>query len=207
GRAKMMISNEEGGEVIISMLGPGELFGERELLDDIPSSASVKALEKCRLMRISKVVFLRCFLEDRHAAMCLIRVLTRRLREADRQIESLALMDVPGRVTRLLLDLAVNIDGKHVIRKAPQKQEIAHMIGASREMVTRVIREMKNSGHVSIDGRRVVLLANGLERRRQRAIKLVAPVMSPTLSMPGNMTTAAALDADALVAGVSPSTT
>ena len=158
GRAKVLIPDEEGHEVILSLIGPREFFGEMGLLDDNPRSASVETLEACELMRVSKADFLGCLSDNFEMAMRILRGLVKRLREADRQIESLALMDVYGRVARVLLDLAEDIDGKPVIHKAPPKQEIARMIGASREMVSRVMKDLQNSGHIRVDKRRIVLL-------------------------------------------------
>ncbi|HTP94772.1 MAG TPA: helix-turn-helix domain-containing protein, partial [Burkholderiales bacterium] len=115
-------------------------------------------LEPCELMRVSKADFMRCLSDNFELAMRIMRGLVKRLREADRQIESLALMDVYGRVARVLLDLAENVEGKRIIHKAPPKQEIARMIGASREMVSRVMKDLQNSGHIRVDKRRIMLL-------------------------------------------------
>jgi CRP/FNR family cyclic AMP-dependent transcriptional regulator len=158
GRAKVLIPDEEGHEVILSVVGPREFFGEMGLLDDHPRSASVETLEQCELMRVSKADFMRCLSDNFELAMRIMRGLVKRLREADRQIESLALMDVYGRVARVLLDLAEEIEGKRTILKAPPKQEIARMIGASREMVSRVMKDLQTSGHIRVDKRRIVLL-------------------------------------------------
>ena len=158
GRAKVLIPDEEGDEVILAMMGPREFFGEMGLLDDHPCSASVKTLEPCELMRVSKADFMRCLSDNCELAMRVMLGLVKRLREADRQIESLALMDVYGRVARVLLDLAENVDGKRVIHKAPPKQEIARMIGASREMVSRVMKDLQRRGYIRTDKRKVVLL-------------------------------------------------
>ena len=81
-----------------------------------------------------------------------------RLREADRKIESLALIDVYGRVARLLLDQAEEIEGQWIVRSAPPKQEIARMIGASREMVSRVVKDLQQRGYIRAEKRKVFLL-------------------------------------------------
>jgi CRP/FNR family cyclic AMP-dependent transcriptional regulator len=83
--------------------------------------------------------------------------LVERLRQANRQIESLALLNVYGRVLRLLLDLSEHVNGELVIQKAPYKQEMAYMVGASREMVSRVMKWLQDSGHIREYGRRIVL--------------------------------------------------
>jgi CRP/FNR family cyclic AMP-dependent transcriptional regulator len=90
--------------------------------------------------------------------MLIIRNLVKRLREADRTIESLALIDGYGRVARLLIDMAQQVDGKWVIPHAPPKQEIARMIGASREMVSRVVKDLQHKGLIAAEKRRIVVL-------------------------------------------------
>jgi CRP/FNR family cyclic AMP-dependent transcriptional regulator len=80
------------------------------------------------------------------------------LRDADRKIESLALIDVYGRVARLFLDLAEEVDGMWIVRSSPPKQEIARMIGASREMVSRVVKDLQKRGYIRADKRKVFLL-------------------------------------------------
>ena len=90
--------------------------------------------------------------------MLIIRNLVRRLREADRKIESLALIDVYGRVARLIIDMAENVDGKWVVAHAPAKQEIARMIGASREMVSRVVKDLQHKGLIRAEKRRIYVM-------------------------------------------------
>ena len=90
--------------------------------------------------------------------MLIIRNLVKRLRDADRKIESLALIDVYGRVARLLIDMAEEIDGQWVVPRAPPKQEIARMIGASREMVSRVVKGLQDKGLIRAEKRRIVVL-------------------------------------------------
>jgi CRP/FNR family transcriptional regulator, cyclic AMP receptor protein len=158
GRAKVLIPDNDGNEVILSVIGPSEFFGEMGLLDDLPRSASVAALEACEMLRIARGGFLACLKDNFDAALIIMRNLVKRLREADRKIESLALIDVYGRVARVLLDLAKPVDGKWVVEKAPPKQEIAHMIGASREMVSRVVKDLHERGAIHADKRRIVIL-------------------------------------------------
>jgi len=158
GRAKVFISDKEGGEVILATIGPGNYFGEMGLIGDRPRSASVQTLAPSELMFLSKADFLHYVAENPGLATCIMQGLVKRLQQADRQIESLALQDVVGRVSQLLLDLSEEVDGDLVIQKAPPKQEIAHMIGASREMVSRVMKSLKTSGHIQVHNRRIVLL-------------------------------------------------
>ena len=166
GRAKVLESESDGREVILFIMGPGDFFGEMALLDDLPCSATVETLEPCDVMRISRTDFTRCLAANFELTTRIMLALVGRLRRADRQIESLALMDVYGRVARTLLDLAEPIDGRYTIAEAPSGLNLARMVGASREMVSRVLKELKASGHIRVDKRRVVLLDKLGTRRR-----------------------------------------
>jgi CRP/FNR family cyclic AMP-dependent transcriptional regulator len=150
GRLKVMMSDDEGREVILAILSQGEFFGEMGLIDDSPRSATVIAIEPCELLMISKADFKKCLQENFDICMGVMRGLVRRLREADKKIGSLALMDVYGRVARLLMEMAETIDGQRVVTKKLPKQDIAKMIGASREMVSRVMKDLQTSGYIEV---------------------------------------------------------
>ncbi len=157
GRLKVMMSDADGKEVILSILGPGEFFGEMGLIDDSPRSASVIGIEPCELLSITKRDFNKRLSESFEMAMAVMRGLVQRLREADRKIGSLALLDVYGRVARLLLDMAENVDGQKIVTKRLPKQDIAKMIGASREMVSRVMKDLQMGGYIEMRGSHIVL--------------------------------------------------
>ena len=157
GRLKVLMSDAEGKEVILSILGPGEFFGEMGLIDDEPRSATVMTIEPCELLSIAKRDFKKCLAENFEMAMAVMRGLVKRLREADRKIGSLALLDVYGRVARLLLDMAENVDGEKIVTKRLPKQDIAKMIGASREMVSRVMKDLQMGGYIEMRGSQIVL--------------------------------------------------
>jgi CRP/FNR family cyclic AMP-dependent transcriptional regulator len=157
GRLKVMMSDSDGKEVILSILGTGEFFGEMGLIDDEPRSASVVTLEACELLAITKRDFRRCLAENFEMTMAVMRGLVRRLREADRKIGSLALLDVYGRVSRLLLDMAETVNGEKIVTKRLPKQDIAKMIGASREMVSRVMKDLQVGGYIEMRGSNIVL--------------------------------------------------
>jgi len=157
GRLKVMMSDAEGKEVILSILGPGEFFGEMGLIDDAPRSASVVAIEACELLAITKRDFKKCLADNFEMTMAVMRGLVRRLRDADRKIGSLALLDVYGRVARLLLDMAETIEGEKIVTKRLPKQDIAKMIGASREMVSRVMKDLQMGGYIEMRGSNIVL--------------------------------------------------
>jgi CRP/FNR family transcriptional regulator, cyclic AMP receptor protein len=165
GKVKVLIPDDQGHEVILSVMGPHDFFGEMGILDDQPRSASVSTLEPCEMLRLSKAGFMTCLKENSDVAMLVIRNLVKRLREADRKIESLALIDVSGRVVRLLVDMAEEVDGKLVVSRTPPKQEIARMIGASREMVSRVIKELQGKGLIRAERRSMVIVDRNISRR------------------------------------------
>ncbi len=157
GRLKVMMGDADGKEVILSILGPGEFFGEMGLIDDSPRSASVLTIEPCELLAIAKRDFKKCLAENFEMAMGVMKGLVRRLREADRKIGSLALLDVYGRVARLLLDMAETVDGQKMVTKRLPKQDIAKMIGASREMVSRVMKDLQMGGYIEVRGSSILL--------------------------------------------------
>jgi len=157
GRLKVMMGDADGKEVILSILAPGEFFGEMGLIDDSPRSASVVTIEPCELLAIAKRDFKRCLEQNFEMAMAVMRGLVKRLREADRKIGSLALLDVYGRVARLLIDMAENVDGQKVVTKRLPKQDIAKMIGASREMVSRVMKDLQMGGYIEVRGQTIIV--------------------------------------------------
>ena len=157
GRLKVMMSDAEGKEVILTILGSGEYFGEMGLIDDNPRSATVVAIEACELLAVARRDFKKCLAENLEMSMAVMRGLVRRLRDADRKIGSLALLDVYGRVARLLLDMSETVDGQKMVTKRLPKQDIAKMIGASREMVSRVMKDLQTGGFIEMRGSTIVL--------------------------------------------------
>jgi CRP/FNR family cyclic AMP-dependent transcriptional regulator len=156
GKAKVVIDDGDGREVTLTTIGPSEFFGEMSLIDEKPRSASVEALEPCEVLYISKPAFMACLKDNFDAAMLILKNVVGRLREADRKIASLALMDVHGRVARLLMDLARDVNGMWVVDTG--SEEMARMVGASREMVSRVLKEMRDGGLIRRDKRKIIVL-------------------------------------------------
>ena len=148
GRAKVQRSDSEGKEVILAVIGSGEFFGEMSLIDDEPRSASVITLEHCDFMAINKDSFKAMLVQSPDVCMKIMKGMVRRLREADKKIETLALLDVYGRVARVLLDFSETIGGERVVKSKLPRQEIAKMIGASREMVSRVMKGLEIDGYI-----------------------------------------------------------
>ena len=160
GRLKVMMSDDEGREVILAILGSNEFFGEMSLVDDSPRSASVVAIEACELLSLAKRDFNKCLEDNFEMAMTVMRGLVKRLREADQKIGSLALMDVYGRVARLLLEMSEEVNGEPIVVKKLAKQDIAKMIGASREMVSRVMKDLQSGGYIEVRPEGIVLRDN-----------------------------------------------
>ena len=158
GSAKVLNRDAEGREVILSLLGAGECFGEMGLIDGAPRSADVVSCEPCELLVIAKSDFARALAENVDLCFNMMKSLADRLREANRKIESLALLDVYGRVAKLLLEFSVVEDGQRVIRRKVSKQDMAKMVGASREMVSRVMRDLEVRGYIR-DEQGVLVLA------------------------------------------------
>ena len=158
GSMKVYNCDNEGREVIIAILGPGEFFGEMGLIDGAPRSANVVAREHCELVVISKDAFRRCLQENFEVTWQMMKSLVRRLRDADKKIESLALLDVYGRVAKLLLEHSESHNGRRVVVRKLPKQDIAKMVGASREMVSRVMKDLESRGYIEVDEGAIVLL-------------------------------------------------
>ncbi|MBS0510940.1 MAG: cyclic nucleotide-binding domain-containing protein [Proteobacteria bacterium] len=157
GSLKVVVSDEDGREVILSILGQGELFGEMGIFDEQPRSASVIAVVASDLVMISKHDFRQIMHDNFDIAWRIMCNLVERLRDADRKIESLALMDVYGRVARLLIEMSEDIDGKTVVVRKISKQDIAKMIGASREMVSRVMKDLGQQGLIEETPQGIIL--------------------------------------------------
>jgi len=151
GRARVVAADREGHEVILATLYPGDQIGEMSLIDDLPHSATVRADMQTDVLILGRAEFLRCLPENTSIAYVVMRGLVHRLRHADRKIESLALMDVYGRVARVLLEAAEKMpDGGLLIREKISRRDIAKMVGASREMVSRVMKDLQESGLIEV---------------------------------------------------------
>jgi len=156
GRVKAFVSDDRGHEVVLSTQGPGEYFGEM-VLDEGPRSASVMTLEPSRFLVVPKKDFRDFVARNPAFALSLLEKLIHRARALTESVKSLALMDVYGRVARLLLELAEERDGALVIGERLTQQEIASRVGASREMVSRILKDLTNGGYVAIERSRMVL--------------------------------------------------
>lgn len=159
GRARVVTADSRGREVILATLNPGDYVGEMSLIDNQPHSATVRAEVQTDVLILGAMEFARCLPENTSMAYAVMKGLVQRLRQADRKIESLALMDVYGRVARALLEFAKpELDGQLVIRDRVSRQDVAKMIGASREMVSRVMKDLEERGFIETleDGATVI---------------------------------------------------
>jgi CRP/FNR family cyclic AMP-dependent transcriptional regulator len=165
GRVKVVLVSEDGREVILGVLGVGEHFGELSLIDEQPRSAHVIAMEDSTLLVLRREDFKRRVEVTPQLAWSLLVELSRRLRRADGKIGGLVLLDVPGRIARLLLDAAADA-GTDTIEKPLTHQTIAQMIGASRETVSRAMSEFQESGLITVARRRITVAnRQALEQR------------------------------------------
>lgn len=149
GRARVVVTDRRDREVILATLHPGDYLGEMSLIDHEPHSATVEAEVQTDALVLGGDDFNRCLLENNSTMTAVLRGLVQRLRSADRKIESLALMNVYGRVANVLLEsVAPNADNIRIIRDKISRQDIAKMVGASREMVSRVMKDFEEQGFI-----------------------------------------------------------
>ena len=149
GKVRVLSQDARGREVIMATLEVGDCIGELSLIDGEPHSATVRAEVQTDVLTLNRETFLRCLHENASMADAVMRGLVRRLRRADKQIESLALMDVYGRVHTVLLEMAQpDAEGQLILRQKVSRQDVAKMVGASREMVSRVMKHFEDDGTV-----------------------------------------------------------
>jgi CRP/FNR family transcriptional regulator/CRP/FNR family cyclic AMP-dependent transcriptional regulator len=161
GRVKVTILSDDGREIILSILSDRDFFGEMALLDNEPRSATAIAVQETEVAVIHQKDFLSIVEKRPRVAINLLSALSDRLRKANHQIGSLALLDVYGRVAGVLLEMARDTgirlkDGRIRFRR-PTHQEIANMIGATRETVSRTISDLHRQGYIEIAGKNVII--------------------------------------------------
>ena len=155
GKVKVFLS-EEGRQVTLRTLGPGDYFGEM-VLDQGPRSASVMTLEPTTLAMVSHEAFEAFIGAHPDFTIRLIKKLIHFTRALTNNVRNLALLDVYGRVARLLLELAVERDGVRVIPEKLTQREIANRVGASREMIGLILRDLSVGGYISVSGREITI--------------------------------------------------
>ena len=170
GQVKVTMISPEGKEIILTLLGPGDFFGEMALLDNEPRSASVIATEALEILTIWRSDFLHILSENFGITQKVLAELSRRLRNASNRIESLATMDVYGRLARFFLDAARTsgkvLDNGYVAVTRPTHQAIANMIGTSRETVSRLIHDLMKQNLLLSEGKTIYLRKTALDQFR-----------------------------------------
>jgi CRP/FNR family cyclic AMP-dependent transcriptional regulator len=158
GKVKVFIGDEDGREIILKILGPGDFFGEMSMIDKQPRSASVTTIEASMFLVLAHAGFERCVEEAPRIGTMVMQILAQRVREADRKIGTLALMDVYGRVASTLLELSVYNNGKLMVGEKLSQQDLANMVGASREMVNRILKDLSERGFISIESKSITII-------------------------------------------------
>lgn len=158
GTVKTFLSDENGREVVLSTQGDGEFFGDLALFDDAPRSASVMTLEPCKVMIISKAQMREAISEDPEIALSLLNGLAGRIRVLTENVRTLALLDVFGRLVKTLYSLAQEKDGVLAIDQRLTQQDLASRIGASREMVSRIMHDLSEGGYIGVKAKRITIL-------------------------------------------------
>ena len=156
GRVKVYASNEEGKEVVIDFHGPGEYVGEMSL-DGRPRSASVVTMEPSTCAIVNRAQFREFLLAHPDFAWHLIEKLIHRVRVATENVKSLALSDVYGRMVRLLTTLAEPAGDAWVVPERLTQQEIAARVGASRDMIGKLMKDLTAGGYLSVEDRRITI--------------------------------------------------
>jgi CRP/FNR family cyclic AMP-dependent transcriptional regulator len=170
GKVKLGKSSSDGRENLLAILGPGQMFGELSLFDPGPRSATVTAVTDCVMQSLSHDELLEGLTGRPAVARGLLAQLGSRLRKANDVVADLVFSDVPGRVAKALLDLASRFgrtadDGIHVHHDLTQ-EELAQLVGASRETVNKALADFASRGWLRLEPRSVVILdAERLHRR------------------------------------------
>ena len=157
GRLKVFANNEEGDQTIFSFMSAGDFFGELSLLDDAPRSASVIAVEDSTGFSLSHSHF--CTFLENHPEVCppLFKALTTRIRQMDETICNLTSRDIYGRLVQILYQEAESQTDGTLMTERFTHQDLAEMIGSSREMVSRILTDLKKGGYISVDQKRIVI--------------------------------------------------
>ncbi len=157
GKVAVYVADEEGKEVVLNVCEePGAHFGELALLNSIPRTASVRTLADSRFLVINRQEFQQCLADHPEIAVEIIRSLVDKVTKLTERLSTFALKDVYGRLAATLKELAHEEDGRLITGRITQ-QELARMIGSSREMVSRIFKELQTGGYITVENKRVIL--------------------------------------------------
>lgn len=157
GSVRVYLSNEDGKEHTLSQDGAGKYFGELALLDEAPRTASVITTEKSTCGIISKTVFKNWLSEHPEAALPIMKGLVQMIRKLTDNVKSLALSDVYGRLRTVLLNLSGETGTGSTIEPKPTQQQLANRIGASREMVSKIFKELVTGGYIAVEKKSLII--------------------------------------------------
>ena len=170
GSVRIYVPSPQGNDLVLAVLGAGDFFGDLSLLDGRPRSASAAATSDTTLLALERIDFIALITSRPEAAMAVLEAVSRRLRETDEMAADLAFLDVPGRLAKKLLDLAasngVQKSSGVLIDLAVTQEELANMIGVTRESVNRNLSDFKKMGLVTNQGRKIIV--KDAARLRQR---------------------------------------
>jgi CRP-like cAMP-binding protein len=162
GKVKITRTDDNGREVILSILGDGDVFGEMSILDGMARSANAIALGEAELILLRRVDFLNLLHQFPQIAINLLRELAMRIRKSDAQIKSLSLQDAKGKVANAILRLAddggVVRHGRVELDEMPLQQDLANMAGTSRETISRVIKSLTKKGYLQREGNKLIII-------------------------------------------------
>ncbi len=156
GRAQVFVADESGREVVLGQLEPGAIIGEMALLAEIPRTASVVTLEESVFLVLTRKSFLQALEQHPRIAVNLARSLARHVHHLTEAVGDFALLDVYGRVAKLLRSSASDQDGRLITPKWTH-QQIADRVGASREMVSKILKELRAGDYIGVEGKRYIL--------------------------------------------------
>ena len=170
GKVKIALTSPDGQEVSLTVFGAGECFGELSILDGEPRSADAVALERVELYALQRQDFVNVVMSHPKIAIQVMKVISQRLRQADQQIEDLLFLDVYGRVAKKLLELSEvhgvpTTQGVRIELRLTQ-QELASMVGASRESVNKVMGYFTDKRYIMTDKHKITLMKLADLRKR-----------------------------------------
>jgi len=158
GQAKVTLYGEQGREIVLSILKDGDMFGEMAIMDEKPRSANVETIRLMRCLVVKKEAFIHYLSVHHRVYATMFAYLTSRLRDATRKIVGLALLDVCGRIAHTLIGMGKTSGADQVVEiERPTHEELAAMIGSSREVVSRALKKMSGEGYIKIEKKRILL--------------------------------------------------
>ncbi len=167
GRLKVVVSAATGQEMVLTTLKPPDTFGELSLVDGLPRSASVEALEQSRVLIISRAAWQTLIDENPVLTGALQAALSRMLRRLTDQAADFVFLDLPGRVAKLLVQAHADAGGVMELDLHLTQGDIARMVGGSRQAINQILGNLSQRGYIDMDGRSVTI--KNIEDLRRRA--------------------------------------